>query len=599
MLCLRLRQLIPEQMPHGFSREVVAGLGRALPARRGASIAAALILAILYLPSFAQAQNPPTLSSLTVSPEDIYGFSADTTAYAVGVANTVTQATISATATDGATVRFSVEDADTNADGHQVNLETGLNTITITVTAQDSSTVDYTIRIGRGSSDEFGWKAADDLDGLFSAGNRDPVGIWGDDAGLFWVADSTDDYVYAYRTDGSEDTSRGFTLDAGNSNPTGIWSDGTLLWVADAGFRLFAYQLSDGTREPSRDIRLTFEVLEPRDIWSDGDTIWVLDKYESLFAYQLADGAPVPSRDIALSAGEATAMWSTGTILWTVNDDSRNALAYNLGTGVRDADKDFTLPSEVGDTYRGLWADGEIMWVVSEEEQSKVYSVNLGQADATLSSLTVGPKDIYGFSADTTAYAVGVANTVTQATISATATESVDGATVLFSVDDADTNANGHQVDLSVGLNTIVVTGVGKDGLSTQDYTLRIGRGETVQYGWRADDDLDGLVAAGNTTPHGIWGNDSLLWTLTIPSSTYIRERTGLSPANTTWMTRTRIPPASGLTARCCGWGTPLRTNSSRTRLGTGAGTPREISSLLQGTASPETCGRMATPCGS
>ena len=51
--------------------------------------------------------------------------------------------------------------------------------------------------------------------------------------------------------------------------------------------------------------------------------------------------------------------------------------------------------------------------------------------DATLSSLEVSPRDIIGFAADRAGYEVGVASTVTRATVTATANNSA--ATVAYS----------------------------------------------------------------------------------------------------------------------------------------------------------------------
>ena len=84
-----------------------------------------------------------TLSALTVSPKNIIGFDPTRTSYEVGVASTVTQATIAATANDlGATVAITPADAVDTEDGHQVALSAGRNAVTITVTAEDTTTKD-------------------------------------------------------------------------------------------------------------------------------------------------------------------------------------------------------------------------------------------------------------------------------------------------------------------------------------------------------------------------------------------------------------------------------------------------------------------------
>ena len=85
-------------------------------------------------------------------------FSASTTAYAAGVAQAVDQVTIAGTKSDGgATVSYrdgadsALTDADGNATGFQVDLDVGVNTIKVHVTAADGETTQtYTVTVGRG-----------------------------------------------------------------------------------------------------------------------------------------------------------------------------------------------------------------------------------------------------------------------------------------------------------------------------------------------------------------------------------------------------------------------------------------------------------------
>ena len=71
--------------------------------------------------------------------------------YAVRVPNTTTTITVAATpAFDDATAVIAPPDADSAADGHQINLETGDNTITVTVTAPNGAdTETYTVTVTR------------------------------------------------------------------------------------------------------------------------------------------------------------------------------------------------------------------------------------------------------------------------------------------------------------------------------------------------------------------------------------------------------------------------------------------------------------------
>ena len=111
---------------------------------------------------FRLADPPPataTLTALTVSPGEIEGFapdSTDSTEYDVGVASTVAQVTITAVPSSSrATLAYDpADDADPNAEGHQVDFTPGANTVTVTltVTAQDGSVKTYTVNVIRGET---------------------------------------------------------------------------------------------------------------------------------------------------------------------------------------------------------------------------------------------------------------------------------------------------------------------------------------------------------------------------------------------------------------------------------------------------------------
>ena len=244
---------------------------------------ALLLILLVGLPATALAQSQSsdaTLSGLTVSPRDIIGFAGDRTDYEVGVASTETRATITATASDSnGSVAYSPTDADTNTTIHDVDLSAGRNAVTVTVTAEDGTTKDYTVSVNQGVANEFGWKASDDLDGLIAVDNDNPIGIWSDGTTI-WVADSADDKLYAYNTDGTRDSTKDFDtlVAASNEDPRSIWSDGTTMWVADeTDDKIYAYNLNTKVRDASKDFNLVVDpVLDgPGAFWSDGTTMWV------------------------------------------------------------------------------------------------------------------------------------------------------------------------------------------------------------------------------------------------------------------------------------------------------------------------------------
>ena len=110
--------------------------------------------------AFNQPSSDAALSALAVSPDDIAGFDADRTSYEVGVASTVAEATVTASASHAAAeVAYSGVDADLVAAGYQVSLSAGRNAVTVTVTAEDGSTQDYTLSINRAVAAQYGWNA--------------------------------------------------------------------------------------------------------------------------------------------------------------------------------------------------------------------------------------------------------------------------------------------------------------------------------------------------------------------------------------------------------------------------------------------------------
>ena len=485
-------------------------------------LAIAVSLTAYPMPARAQAlSTDATLSALTVSPRDITGFSSVRFAYDVGVASTVTEATITATATNSnADVSFDTPDSNNMTDGHQVALSAGRNEVTITVTAEnDSDEQDYTVNVNLGVTDNYGWNAGQDLDGLITAENQGPSGIWGNGA-TFWVSDVEDDKLYAYNADGTRDASQDFnTLAAANNDtPGGIWSNGVTMWVADnSAGRLFAYRMSDKQRDSAKDFtNLATGNGAPSDLWSDGTTMWVSDlTTDQIFAYRMSDRQPDATRGFTSLDADSESpggIWSDGLTMWVGDYGDDKLYAYDMTSRARLESRDFnTLEDANNGQPEGIWSDGTTMWVADYNDH-KVYAYNMPPSnDTRLSGLTVSPRDIIGFDPDRFAYDVGVASTVTEATVAASATN--PNAEAAFDTPDSNDVTPGHQVDLSAGRNPVTITVTAEDS-STQDYTVSVNRGVTTPSGWKASDDLDGLIAAGNIRPGGIYANDTTAWVL-------------------------------------------------------------------------------------
>ena len=256
---------------------------------------------------------------------------------------------------------------------------------------------------------EFEWNVERDIEQLDS-GHDSPTGAWSDGT-LLWIAengDGADDAVYAYDLKtGERVAEREFELDESNRAPRGLWSNGKTAWVADSGQdRLFAYDLESGERDEEREIELPRDNREARAIWSDGETMWVLDgRADALFAYDLKSGELIVEYALHDDNDDPRGLWSDGVTLWVSNHDPKRIFAYRIPvpdaettTGEdeeaapleRVRDEEFTeLSRASNNSPRGIWSDGEVMYV-ADESDGRVYSYNLPDAiDARLASLTL------------------------------------------------------------------------------------------------------------------------------------------------------------------------------------------------------------------
>ena len=342
------------------------------------------------------------LTSLVVAPRDIDGFDPEVTGYMVGVASTVTQATI--TATPGQTDATIAIDgtAVTAGSAHAVDLSAGLNTFEVVVTSADNAQATYTVYIGRGTTDQGGWKAGDDLDTLRAAGNTEPSGIWSNGTTI-WIADVSTAKLYAYsQAGGARDGDKDIALGGAMMAPTGVWSDGATIWViGPVEMTLFAYTLGSGARDPDSDISLGSDLMLPVDMWSDGVTMWVLDSHDDkLYAYTLSGGARDTDKDIDL-AGENAAplgVWSNGTFIWVTDRDDRKLYAYNF-SGERVTGHDIDLHSRNADAG-AIWGNGDTLWVANDVNDvsspfNRVFTYNNVPVTVTFgqSSYTVAESD--------------------------------------------------------------------------------------------------------------------------------------------------------------------------------------------------------------
>ena len=465
-----------------------------------------------------------TLSSLAVSPVDIDGFDPDRTVYHVGVAATVTQVTITFETTAASVSYTGTSDID-HTDGLRVNLSSGLNTVTISLYGSDVNLPlkTYTVHVGRGVTDAYGWKAEDDINTLIAAGNQDQSGLWSNGATM-WVADIFNAKLYAYDLDtGGRAPGQDFdTLAAaGNRSPKGIWSDGETMWVADGSdAKLYAYDLATGDRVPGEDFGTLAAAgnRNPKGIWSDGETMWVANEAaDKLYAYDMESKAHVLGKDFdtldAVGNNVPDGIWSDGVTMWVSDYIADKLYAYDRETKAHVLGKDFNTLSDVGNGYAaGIWSDGATMWV-GDLIDDKLYSYNMPVSDnADLRTITVDGRALAGFDPAETAYSHRVDETATRFTVAAEARQLLAEVTSI-TPSDADPNTGGHQVDFPENARevAVTVTVTAQDG-STGIYTVTVLRGTGPPYGWKVEDDFNTLQAAGNIVPGGIWSDGETIW---------------------------------------------------------------------------------------
>ena len=336
---------------------------------------------------------------------------------------------------------------------------------------------------------DFEWTVDRDIEEL-DGGNDRATGVWSDGTTL-WVADNADgagDAVYAYDlASGERVEEREFDLAEANRAPRGIWSDRSVVWVSDSGReRLFAYRLADGERLEEREFELAAGNSDARGIWSDEETMWVLDgRADALFAYDFESGEQLAEYELDAANDDPRGIWSDGVTIWVSDHGAKRLIAYRLpapeGPAAEDAepqelervrDEEFDKLSRASNNSpRGLWSDGDVMYV-ADESDDRVYSYNMPDAiDARLASLTLGGVDIGEFDPRRPDYEAVVADGVTETTVEAEAMQ--PRADVAIDPPDADGDgANGHQVALQ-DLGEITVTVTSQDGSRTRVYRVQ------------------------------------------------------------------------------------------------------------------------------
>ncbi|MCY4430290.1 MAG: leucine-rich repeat domain-containing protein, partial [Rhodospirillales bacterium] len=156
------------------------------------------------------------------------------------------------------------------------------------------------------------------------------------DGTTLWAAESDGEAAQAYDlATGARRSADDIALTAKRYVTTALWSEDGTLWVANALGEAVAYRLSDGARVASADLDGMLSSAgngEPVGLWSDGSVLYVVDRADAhLYAYG-SDGVRLPDREFGLSREERSraqwGLWSDGETLWVADSLLPRLLAY-------------------------------------------------------------------------------------------------------------------------------------------------------------------------------------------------------------------------------------------------------------------------------
>ncbi len=387
------------------------------------------------------------VSQGTLSP----AFSAGTTSYTDSVANSVTSMTVTPTVADAtASVTVNGTTVASGSPSQAINLGVGSNTITVIVTAQDSSTKTYTIAVNRAGSDNA------DLSSLtVDQGTLAPSFAAATTSYTDSVANSVTSMTVTPTAagTGATITVNGSAVASGSASQAINLSVGdntiTIIVTAQDGSTTKTYSIT-ATRVPSTNAELS------------GLTV--------------SQGTLTPSFDAATTSYTDSVANSITSMTVTPTAAGTGATITVNGTAVASGSASQAINLSVG--------DNTITIIVTAQDNSttSTYTVTVTRApssNADLSGLTVSQGTLTpAFSSGTTSYADSVANSVTGMTVTPTAAGT--GATITVNGTSVSSGSASQSITLSVGSNTISIVVTAQDGTTTQTYTVTVDRASPV-----------------------------------------------------------------------------------------------------------------------
>ena len=390
-----------------------------------------------------------TLSNLSLSSGSLSpSFSTSTTSYTASIANTMNAITVTPTVNEpNATVTVNGVTTTSAHASSSFNMNIGINTLTVVVTAQDGSTNTYTVAVTRPESSDANLASL-----VLSSGSLSPS----------FAADTTSYSVSV----ANAVTSITVTPTVNEANAT----------VAVAGISTTSGNASSAISLSVGQNQVTVLVTA-----QDGST----KTYTLQITRAASSNANLAS--LTISSGSLSPSFAFDTLVYTTSIDS-TVSSVTITPTVDDANATVTVNSASttsGNASSALTvnfgSNTAIITVTAQNGSTKNYIITIERglsADATLSALSLSSGSLNpSFAASTASYTSSIANTVTSITLTPTVNESY--ASVRVSGTNVTSGNASQAIAMNVGQNTVTVVVTAQNG-STNTYTFTITRAESA-----------------------------------------------------------------------------------------------------------------------
>jgi len=392
------------------------------------------------------------LSNLTISNGSLT-FSPQTVSYMVSVADGVTSVTVTPTADQSnATITVNGNGVTSGSPSNSINLNTGPNTITIVVTAQDGLTnKSYTIIVTRAQS----------------ISTDSSLSYLGASAGALLPSFGPTILTYTDSVPNST-SSITFTAISNNNNAT-IKINGTSVTSGTASSPI---NLNVGTNVVN--IVVTSQNNVNSTIYQVTVTrAALLSTDATLSNLTISNGTLTPTFNGSMVLYADTVDNSVGSVTVTATTNESHAQLTINGVVVRSGTASSLINLNVG--------QNKITIVVTAQDgiTIKTYTINvtrsqpLPSSDASLSSLTISNGSL-SFNSQTTSYTVSVANSVSSVTV--TPTHNQVNARIIVNGVGVNSGTASEVINLSVGSNTITVSVTAQDNTTIKIYKIIVNR---------------------------------------------------------------------------------------------------------------------------